>query len=141
MNIYCLDLKLNYKIGLDIYILFYYNIYMSNNIKILLNRVKKGKSLSQQDEKTLLNQINNGPFTLEYAAVYKNTRWLEFEEALEDYCDKFNGLFSTNQTYLMLYIKEKIKGPWTKIEKHLDDKIKNQYRQIMIENNFEEYAI
>lgn len=113
---------------------------MSNNPKILLNRVKKGKKLSLQDEQFLLDRIDNGPFTLEYAALYKKIRWFEFEKALEDYFNSF-GLFTINQYFLMLYIKEKVKGPWPKIENHLTENVKKQYRQIMIENNFEEYAI
>jgi hypothetical protein len=113
---------------------------MSSNPKILLNRVKKEKKLSLQDEKVLLDHINNGPFTLEYAAIYKKVRWFEFEKALEDYCDDL-GLFTTNQLFLILYIKEKIKGPWPRIEKYLTENMKMDYRQIMIDNNFEEYAI
>ena len=113
---------------------------MSKNTKILLNRAIKGKTLSIQDEKILLNELNNGPFTLQYAAFYRRERWIEFEKALEDYCDQF-GLFVTNKTYLISYIKNKIQGPWINIEKHLTDDLQNQYRQIMIENNYEEYAI
>lgn len=113
---------------------------MSKNPKILLNRVIKGKTLSIQDEKVLLNELNNGPFTLDYAAFYRKERWIEFEKALEDYCDQF-GLFATNKIYLISYIRNKIKGPWPKIEKHLPDILQNQYRKIMIENNYEEYAI
>lgn len=113
---------------------------MSINPKILLNRVKKGKTLSLEDEKVLLNETNNGPFTLQYASCYREERWIEFERVLEDYCNQF-GLFSTDRYYLLVYIKLKIKGPWIKIEKHLTDDLKIMYRQYMIELGFEEYVI
>jgi len=113
---------------------------MSKNPKILLNRVQKGKTLSLEEEKILLNELNNGPFTLQYASSYREQRWIEFEEALEDYCDQF-GLFTTNSYYLLVYIKLKIRGPWINIEKHLTDDLKVMYRQFMIELGFEEYAI
>lgn len=113
---------------------------MTKNPKIILNRVQKGKKISLEEEKVLLNELNNGPFTLQYASSYREKRWIEFEEALEDYCDQF-GLYSTDRYYLLVYIKLKIKGPWIKIEKYLTDDLKMMYRQFMIELGFEEHAI
>lgn len=113
---------------------------MTNNTKIILNRVKKGKKISLEEENILLNQIDNGPFTLEYASIYRQERWSEFEEKIEEYVNKF-GLFSINRNYLMLYIKTKMKSPWDKIEKYLPDDLKKKYYKLMIELDFEEHAI
>jgi hypothetical protein len=114
---------------------------MSNNTKIILNRVKKGKKLSLEEETVLLNQIDNGPFTLEYAAIYREKRWIEFEESLKDYCKRFGGLFTINEFYLMLYITNKLKGPWFEIQKYFIGDIKQKYFKFLNENGFEEYTI
>jgi hypothetical protein len=114
---------------------------MSNNPKILLNRAKKGKILSDQEIEKFFTSTGDVYFGFEYVNTILKERSLKFESELEKYCQKYQSMWGIRQDDVMFYIKKIIKGPWPKIEKYFDDTGRERYRLFLKNNNFEEHLI
>jgi len=114
---------------------------MSINPKIILNRAKKGKVLSDKEIEMFFIDSSYVIFGFEYVNDILEKRSLKFEFEVEKYIHRYNSTWGINQDELIFYIKKRIQGPWPKIEKHLDDAHFQRYKLFLKENNFEEYLI
>jgi hypothetical protein len=114
---------------------------MSINPKIILNRAKKGKVLSDKEIEMFFIDSSYVIFGFEYVNDILEKRSLKFEFEVEKYINRYHSMWGINQDELIFYIKKRIQGPWPKIEKHLDDAHFQRYKLFLKENNFEEYLI
>jgi hypothetical protein len=115
---------------------------MSNNPKIILNRAKKGKILSDQEIEIFFSRTVGGiDFGFEYVNDILKKRSLKFELEVEKYCNHYQSMWGIRQDDIMFYIKRIIKGPWPKIEKYFDYVGNQRYKLFLKENNFEEHLI
>ena len=119
---------------------------MIQNSKRHLNQIikkhKKGKKMTPQQEDDLFN-CNRKDLNLlmSYVNDVLQERSLRFEKRIESHCDTFKSLFGINEDELLFYIKKIIKGPWPKIEKHLNDAHLQRYKLFLVQSGFEEHII
>lgn len=115
---------------------------MTKNPKIILNRAKKGKILSTSEEEILFRPIvGHMTIGIEYVNDILKNRSTLFEKRFEEYCIDWNSMWGINEDEILFYIIKRIKGPWTKIEKYLNDVHLQRYKLFLKENGFEEYVI
>ena len=108
-----------------------------------LNRIiKKNKKITPQQEEDLFNcNWKDLNLLMSYVNDVLQERSSQFEKRIESHCDIFKNLFAIDEDELMFYIMKRIKGPWRKIEKHLNDAHLQRYKLFLIEKGFEEHII
>lgn len=116
---------------------------MKNKTKkqIKLN-VKKTKNMTSKQEDDLFNcNWKDLNLLISHVNDVLQERSIRFESRIESHCETFGSLFGINEDELMFYIEKRIKGPWIKIEKYLDNARLQKYKLFLIQNGFEERVI
>ena len=115
---------------------------MSKNSKIIFNRAKKGKILSEEEEDILFGgTIGDMSFGIKYVNDILESRSSKFEEKFLKYCLTWNSMWGINEGEIIFYIKKRIKGPWPEIEKYFSDPFLQRYKMILLELGFYEHVI
>ena len=111
-------------------------------INLIVKKIKEGKKITKEQEDNLF-QCNWKDLNLlmSYVNDVLQERSLKFEDRIESHCDIFKNLFAIDEDELMFYIMKRIKGPWPKIEKHLNDAHLQRYKLFLVQSGFEEHII
>ena len=111
-------------------------------INLIVKKIKEGKKITKEQEDNLF-QCNRRDLNvlMSYVNDVLQQRSLRFEDRIESHCDIFKNLFAIDEDELMFYIMKRIKGPWPKIEKHLNDAHLQRYKLFLVQSGFEEHII
>lgn len=111
-------------------------------LRLIIKHAKNGKNMTKEQEDNLFNcNWKDLNLLISYVNDVLEERSMRFENRIESHCAIFGSLMGINEDELLFYIEKRIKDPWIKIEKYLDDACLQNYKLFLIQNGFEEYII